>query len=84
MDDAQHVERGGVTLCTDNFSFDEVLLLKSVLEKKYKFICTIHNKNIKKGYYRIYISAKSLPILQPLVSNYFHPSMLYKIQIKNL
>jgi len=84
MDDGQHVERGGVTLCTDNFTYDEVQFLKSVLEKKYKLICTIHNKNIKKGYYRIYISAKSLPILQPLVFKYFHPSMLYKIQIKNL
>jgi len=83
QDDGQHVKRGGVTLCTDNYTENEVLILKSVLESKYKLQCSIHNKNPIKGYYRIYISAKSLPILQPLVSNYFHSSMLYKLNIKS-
>jgi hypothetical protein len=57
----------------------EILLLKSVLEDKYNLACSIHNKNIEKGYYRIYISGKSLPGLRKLVADYMPPSMLYKI-----
>lgn len=129
MDDGQEVIRGGVTLCTDNFTEEEVLLLKSVLEKKFNFTCSIHkkkankvkkeplfNKNIpnnlikntedpefqvdslvsatdlyplvdskleeKRIYYRIYISGKDLPLLNSLVSEYFCPSMLYKIHFE--
>lgn len=83
MDDGQEVKRGGITLCTDNFSYGEVLVLKSVLETKYKFACTIHkklNKTKTKIYYRIYISAKELPLLSSLIKEYMCPSMLYKIQ----
>jgi hypothetical protein len=79
MDDGMYVKRGGITICTDNFSYDEVLLLKSVLSGKYNLQTTIHNKNPEKGYYRIYISGKSLPALRELVSEHMHPSMLYKI-----
>lgn len=81
QDDGQFVQRGGVTLCTDNFTYEEVLLLKSILENKYGLACTIHNKNVVKGYYRIYISGKSIQKLQALVSSYFHGSMLYKIKL---
>lgn len=31
--------------------------------------------------FRIYISAKSLPILRTLVQSHFHPTMLYKLGI---
>lgn len=78
-DDGQYVKRGGVTLCTDNFSIGEILLLKSILEDKYNLQCTIHNKNPEKGYYRIYISGKSLPALRELVGELMHPSMVYKL-----
>lgn len=81
QDDGQFVKRGGVTLCTDNFSYEEVMLLKSVLENKYGLVCTIHNKNVVKGHYRIYISGRSILALQALVSGYFHASMLYKIKL---
>lgn len=54
MDDGQEVKtRGqpqGVTLCTDSFTYAEVLTLKDVLESKFGLNCSIHNKNIKKGY----------------------------------
>lgn len=82
MDDGQEVKRGGITLCTDNFSYEEVLLLKSVLEKKYNFTCTIHKKINKfktKFYFRIYIWNKDLPLLNSLIKDYMCPSMLYKI-----
>lgn len=55
QDDGQDVKRGGITLCRDNYIKNEVQHLKSLLENKYKLQCTIHNKNIEKGFYRIYI-----------------------------
>ena len=83
MDDGQEVKtRGitqGITLCTDSFTYVEVLTLKSVLETKFGFNCSIHNKNIKKGYFRIYISKLSMPLLRSIVNEYMHSSMLYKI-----
>jgi hypothetical protein len=79
QDDGQHVERGGITICTDNFTYDEVFVLKYILEDKYQLSCTIHNRNLEKGHIIIYISGKSLPILRELVSESMHPSMAYKI-----
>lgn len=82
-DDGSKVKRGGVTLCTDNFTQDEVIKLKTVLETKYKLICTIHKKNNRTGnnkiYYRIYIFAKSLSLLKILVLEHMHQSMMYKL-----
>lgn len=76
MDDGQYVKRGGVTLCTDSFTLDEVNLLKGVLENKFGLICTLHVKN--KGN-RIYISGKSLPLLRAELTKYMHPSFMYKL-----
>lgn len=76
MDDGQYVRRGGVTLCTDNFTLAEVNTLKQVLETKYGLICTLHNK---KGNKRIYISGKSLPRLAGIVGPYMHPDFMYKL-----
>lgn len=81
MDDGQAVKRGGVTLCTDNFTHAEVLEMKRVLECKFNLQCTIHNKNIAKGYYRIYISRKSLAELRELVRPYMVASMMYKVDL---
>lgn len=83
MDDGQYEKRGGLTLCTDSFTLVEVNILKSVLEERYNFICSIHKK-VKKNirteyYYRIYISTKSLPELRSLVTEFTHHTMLYKI-----
>jgi LAGLIDADG DNA endonuclease family len=82
MDDGNQVERGGVTLCTDNFTPEEVTRLKYVLETKFKLVCTIHkkaNKHKTKFYYRIYILRESLPLLSSLVSEFMLDSMKYKI-----
>lgn len=79
MDDGQYVKRGGITLCTDSFTKEEVFFLKEILEKKFNLKCSIHNKNPKLGYYRIYISKTSLVLLRSLVKEYFHSSMLYKL-----
>jgi len=85
MDDGHQVERGGVTLCTDNFSQEEVNRLKYVLETKFKLVCTIQkkaNKHKTKLYYRIYILRDSLPLLSSLVSEFMLDSMKYKIFFK--
>jgi len=82
MDDGQfNGKNTGITLCTDSFSYNEVLILKEVLEKKFRLKCSIHNKNIQKKHYRIYISNNSLLLLQSLVSNYIHFSLKYKIKL---
>lgn len=41
MDDGQEVKNGGVTLCTDSFTFEEVDLLKAALESKFNILTTI-------------------------------------------
>jgi hypothetical protein len=82
-DDGQAVKKNGitagVTLCTDSFSYDEVLILKAVLEKKFGFKCSIHTKRYANTYYRVYISKLSMPLLRSLVAEYLHPTMMYKI-----
>lgn len=82
QDGSYHKVSKGVTLCTDSFKKEEVELLLSVLEKNFNLICTIQKApNNKLNRFRIYISAKSLPILRTLVQSHFHPSMLYKLGI---
>jgi hypothetical protein len=81
MDDGQYNgKKAGITLCTDNFSFNEVLALKYVLQNKFKLECSIHNKNRQKNHYRIYILKSSVPLLQLLVNDYIHASLKYKIK----
>lgn len=86
-DDGQAVKKkgitAGVTLCTDSMTYGHVLVLKSVLENKFGFKCSIHTKRSTNTYYRIYISKLSMPLLISLVSQYIHPSMLYKIGLEN-
>ena len=51
-------------------------------QTNFNLICTIQkapNKSLNR--FRIYISAKSLPILRTLVQSHFHPTMLYKLGI---
>jgi len=80
MDDGQEVKNGGVTLCTDSFTFEEVDLLKAALESKFNILTSIHNKKGKENYYkRIYIGKSSLNQLKPLLEEHMHETMLYKI-----
>jgi hypothetical protein len=72
-----------IILCTDNFNYNEVLLLIEVLEKNLNIKSTIKNriKSNKELCWRIRISGKSenLKILRELVLPYFIPSMMYKL-----
>jgi len=75
---------GGLGLCTDSYSIEEVVKLVNVLIIRYRFICKI--REIRKNQYRIFISEKSLGSLRNIVLPYIDKSMLYKIDhliIKN-
>jgi hypothetical protein len=79
MGDGSYLEGGGLLLCTDSYSIQEVVILINVLIIRYKLKCTIRVRN--KNQYRIYISRSSIKILQSFVSSYIESSMLYKIHL---
>ena len=82
-DDGQLVKNGGITLCTDNYSLNEVELLINVLYYKYNAKCSIHKKKGKsdKIYNRIYISKSSFNDIKPLICKYVDTSFLYKLHL---
>jgi len=81
MDDGMEVKTGGMTLCRYNFTEKEVLKLKLILEQKFNLICTIHKKTNKarrgnRIYFWIYITKKSMSIINSLVKEFMHPCMI--------
>jgi len=80
-DDGMQVQRGGVTLCTDSFSSEEVNLLREALKNNFNLNTSIHKKRgINNSIYeRIYINRSSLNEVKPLLKKYMHETMLYKI-----
>ena len=64
----------GLYLCTDSFSEAEVKYLAEYLKDRYKISCSIHKAN---GRFRIYILAKSVPILSNLVAPFMHKSFSF-------
>lgn len=83
MDDGQHVKRGGVTLCTDNFKHEEIVKLQEVLKSNFDLKTTIHvKKGVINTYERIYISKNSaLESLKPSIAEHMEKSMLYKLNM---
>ena len=82
QDGSYHKVSKGIALCTDSFKKEEVELLLSVLQTKFNLICTIQKApSQNSNRFRIYISAKSVPILRTLVQSHFHPTMLYNLGI---
>lgn len=80
MDDS-YKHSSGLSICTESYSEQEVLLLISVLKEKFNIDCNPMKRDSNK--FRIYVKAKSLNDLRNLVSPYFVPSMLYKISEEN-
>lgn len=76
MGDGQ-VASNGLRLCTDSYSFPEIVKLMNVLMIKYRINCTI---NFIGGKPRIYISAKSLNLLASIIKAYMTKSMYYKLE----
>jgi hypothetical protein len=69
-------KNNGITLCTDNFTIQEVVLLINILMLKFNINPTIHKERNK---YRIYINNKDLNKIIPFIKPYFVNSFLYKI-----
>lgn len=84
MDDGQQVKKGGVTLCTDSYSSEEIGFLRKALDRNFNLITSIHKKKGKDDtiYERIYINKSSLEDVKPLLKEHMHSSMLYKINEK--
>ncbi len=69
-------KREGITLCTDNFSLQEVVLLINILIIKFNISPTIHKE---KNNFRIYINKKDLMKIKPFIEPHFVDHFLYKI-----
>lgn len=76
MSDGTAIKDGGVLLCTDSFTVQDVCKLVNVLIIKYNLHCTIQ---FYKNKPRIYILKKDLPLLQSIVKPYMHPFSMYKL-----
>ncbi len=87
MDDGQQVKTGGVTLCTDSYKPEEIGFLRRALEINFNMITSIHNKknpqDPESPYQRIYINKSSLEPMKEELKLHMHPSMLYKLNIKD-
>lgn len=66
----------GLTLCTDNFSLQEVVLLLNILIIKFDISPTIHKE---KKNFRIYIKNKDLIKIKPFIEPHIIDHFLYKI-----
>lgn len=77
MDDS-FKHSSGLSICTESYSEQEVLLLISILKEKFNLECNPMKRSLNK--YRIYVRSSSLNNLKSLVSDYFVPSMKYKIR----
>jgi hypothetical protein len=67
MGDGKLKKYGGLTLCTDCYSVQDVKLL-NVLVIRYGLVCSLHQHN--EGQYRIYIHKKSLRLLDSIVRSW--------------
>lgn len=68
----------GITLCTDSFSYKEVIILMNILKIKFDINSSIHKEKNKP---RIYINDKELSKVLYFIKPYFVKSMLYKLSL---
>lgn len=71
---------GGIRICTDFFTVQDVVRLMNVLIIKYRLKCTLHITDYKP---RIFISSKSMGLLISIINPYIVPSMMYKLITKS-
>jgi len=79
MGDGAYHKDGGLILCTDSYSLQNVIYLINVLIIKYDFKCTLQKTSSKN--YRIYFKKESMDNLRKIVSPFMLSSMLYKIHL---
>lgn len=73
-----------VRISTNNFTFQEVELMRNIFKTKFDLDCTVQllskgKENTSKDKYSIYFKVISLPKLRELVLPFMIPSMKYKL-----
>jgi hypothetical protein len=68
----------GLYLCTDSFTYADVLRLSKYLNIKYNLKSSIHKAE---GNHRIYILAKSVETVKILILPFMHKTMKYKLGV---
>ena len=71
----------GLRLHTNNFTKDEVILLKNSINNKFNFNSSINVVNLEKGQYIIYIPSQNITQLRSLVLPYMLTSFHKKLGI---
>jgi hypothetical protein len=80
-DGSFHPQNGGLLLCTDSYTVQDVVNLQNVLIIRYNLYCSLRLHNM--GQYRVYIYKKSISTLSSIVRPHMVPSMLYKIGLNS-
>ena len=77
--------RGRITLCTDNFSEDEVIQLSSILSNNFNISSSLRSITSKfnKIYFRLVIPTSQLSKVQNLVKPFMPKAMLYRIGLES-
>jgi len=81
MDDGGLNVWGVLLINTHSYSLAEVKYLSDMLNAKFLISSTVQKK--REGQWNIRIAKRDLPKVRLLVSEYMHPSMLYKIKEVN-
>jgi len=79
MDDGSKNPKSGLILHTDNFDYNEVLLLCKLLETKFNILAYPRLKNKDKNQWLIYIPKIYMPLLINIVSKHFSLDMMRKL-----
>lgn len=78
-DDGSPHANGGLRLCTNSFTIQDVTRLRDVLVSRFGLTCTIYK--IQTDRYGIYITKGSMDKVRSIVKQHMAPSMLYKIHL---
>ena len=73
MDDGNKPNPYGYLLCTNSFSLEDLVKIKTFFKVKFNIDTTIHKNNL------IYITAQGKKIFKKLIEPYMEASMLYKL-----
>jgi len=79
MDDGSKIGKGA-KITTNCFTYNEILFLSEVLNKKYNIKSSIISGGINKGY-SLYISTTSMSIFIEIIKPFMLPSLYYKLNI---
>jgi hypothetical protein len=76
MDDG-YFTNGSLKLCTDSYSYSEILILINMLKNKFNIDCKPQKRGEVRG--RIRFNKSETDKVRILVKEYIIPEMLYKI-----